>query len=181
MDIKRVKGKKLVLEIGPNVKPQAHYIESWKDAKVLTMDIDEDMKPDIVGDAGNMTYENLFDGILASHVLEHFPYKATMAVLNRWKRALVRGGELHILVPSWEWSARQVLSESPSKALHGHTFAGQVNNFDLHLNMFTMRWLRASFDIMNMKVTTAKTAPYPIMIDGEVMEADQHYIVGVKT
>jgi len=44
-----------VLEIGANVKPQAQLI--WKDAKVLTLDIDPNMKPDIVADAGNMPAE----------------------------------------------------------------------------------------------------------------------------
>lgn len=178
MDIKREEGKKLVLEIGPNVRPQAQLI--FPDAKILTMDIDKQMKPDIVMDAGKMNFKEKFDGILASHVLEHFSYFDIINVLNKWRDALVPQGELHILVPSWEWTARQVLSENPSKALFGHTFAGQVNEWDIHRCMFTMRRLRAVLDKVGFDVIHAKTGEYVLMINGEKETAEQHYAVGVK-
>lgn len=178
MDIKREPGKKLILEIGANVKPQAQEI--YPNDKIVIMDVDKDLKPDILMDAGKMTYKNKFDAILASHVLEHFPYHDTFSVLERWRDALVKGGKLHILVPSWEWSARQVLSESPSKALWGHTFAGLTNEWDVHKCMFTMRNLRYLFDKVGLNVTEARTTKYTLMIYGERMEAEQHYVVGEK-
>lgn len=178
MVIKREPGKKLVLEIGPNIKPQAQYI--FENAKIVTMDIDRKMKPDIVMDAGKINYKDMFDGILASHVLEHFPYYDIISVLQRWVDALVQGGELHILVPSWEWSARNVLSDEPSPALFGHTFAGLTNEWDVHKCMFTMRRLRAVMEKVGLDVTFARTLEYPIMINGKEQKAEQHYAIGVK-
>lgn len=178
MDISREEGKELVLEIGANIRPQAQFI--YPNAKILTMDIDKQLKPDIVMDAGKMNFDSKFDGILASHVLEHFPYFDILTVLDRWKKALVPGGKLHIIVPSWEWSARQVLSEEPSMALFGHTFAGLTNEWDVHKCMFTMRRLRALFDRIELDVVAAKTGTYKLMINGTEQEADQHYICGVK-
>ena len=178
MDIKREPGKKLILEIGANVKPQAKYL--YPDDKIVIMDIDKSLNPDIVMDAGKMDYVNKFDAILASHVLEHFPYHNTIEVLEKWKKALRKDGKLHILVPSWEWTARQVLSESPSKAIWGHSFAGLTNEWDVHKCMFTMRHLRYLFDKVGLNVTEARTTKYTLMIYGERMEAEQHYVVGEK-
>lgn len=178
MDIKREDGKLLILEIGPNVKPQAQDL--YPEAKILTMDIDKKMKPDIVMDAGKINFKDKFDGILASHVLEHFPYWEVTTVLTRWKDALVPGGQLHIIVPSWEWTARNILAEEPSPALFGHTFAGLVNEWDVHKCMFTMRHLRALFEKIGMNVITAKTSKYTLLISGQPQKADQHYVVGEK-
>lgn len=178
MDIKRELDKKLILEIGANVKPQAIHL--YPNDKIVTMDIDKSLKPDIVMDAGKMSYKNKFDAILASHVLEHFSYHDTLDILKLWINALVKGGSLHIIVPSWEWSARQVLSETPSKALWGHTFAGLTNEWDVHKAMFTMKTLRAMLDKAGLNVEEAKTTKYSLMIYGERMEAEQHYVVGTK-
>lgn len=174
---------KEVLEIGANVHPQAKQIPGWENAHVLTLDIDAEQHPDIVADAAQMPdeLENRFDGIFASHVLEHFSYWKTDEVLSGWARCLKPGGELHILVPSWEWAAREVLSERPSPAVLPHSFAGHVNQWDVHLAMFTMRKLRHLFQKAGLSVTHAKTMTYQIRV-GDLGEfpAEEHYICGVK-
>lgn len=175
--------QKLIVEIGANVKPQAQYVPDWQGAKIITLDIDEKMNPDIVADAADMPpelYEKL-DGLLASHVLEHFSYWKTFEVLSGWAKCLKEGGELHILVPSLEWAARQVLSEKPSPAVYAQLYAGQVNQWDVHLTGFTMRKLRQLFEQLGLSVHTARTGVYHIRVGnlGE-FEAEQHYVVGVK-
>lgn len=177
-------GQKLILEIGANQKAQAGFIEQWKGAKVLTLDVDEKQKPDILADAGNMP-SNLklrFDGILASHVLEHFSYWKTEEVLRGWVDCLKDGGELHVLVPSLEWAAREVLSERPSPAVYAQLFAGQVNQWDVHLTGFTMRKLRHIMESVGLSVHTARTGIYHVRVAGfpNEFEALQHYIAGVK-
>lgn len=169
-----------VLEIGGNVRPQAHLI--FPDAKIVTMDIDETLSPDIIADAGNMPEDlrGRFDAIFASHVFEHFPYRREIEVLRGWMDCVKDGGELHIVVPSAEWAAREVLSEKPSPALHGHMLAGQINQWDVHLNIFTMRKLRALFEHVGLSVFRARTGEYAIKINGVDMKAEQHYIAGVK-
>lgn len=167
-----------VLEIGGNVKPQAHII--FPDAKVVSLDVDPAMKPDIVADAGNMpeALHGRFDAIFASHVLEHFSYWKEQDVLKGWIRCLKPDGELHIVVPSAEWAAREVLSEKPSPAIHGHMLAGQVNGWDVHLNIFTMRKLRSLFERVGLTVFRARTGEYSINISGVEYKAEQHYIAG---
>jgi predicted SAM-dependent methyltransferase len=172
----------LVVEIGGNIKPQAHLVPGWDKARIISLDIDPEMHPDIVADAAAMP-EDLYgtlDGVFASHVLEHFRYWQTKNVLLGWVECLKPGGELHILVPSWEWAAREVLSDRPSPALFGHSFAGQVNQWDVHLCMFTMRYLRKLFAECGLSVATAKTLPYQLHVNGQLYEAENHYIMGRK-
>lgn len=178
----------VVVEIGGNIRPQAKVVPYWTEAKVLSVDIDPEQKPDIVADAANL-YETLpeelrgnLDGVFASHVLEHFSYWQTERVLTNWKSCLKDKGELHILVPSWEWAAREVLSEKPSPALFGHSFAGQVNEWDVHLTMFTMRNLRRLFEKIGLSVIRARTGEYALAIGSpdNILKAEQHYIVGVN-
>jgi predicted SAM-dependent methyltransferase len=178
--------QKLVVEIGANQKPQARFIDGWKeekDAKILTLDVDEKQKPNIVADAADMPpelYEKL-DGLLASHVLEHFSYWKTDEVLAGWIRCLKEGGEIHILVPSLEWAAREVLSENPSPAVYAQLYAGQINQWDVHLTGFTMRKLRALLEKSGISVNVARTGVYHLQVGKVgVFEAMQHYISGVK-
>lgn len=178
--------QKLVVEIGGNIKPQAMYVPDWKDAKILSVDIDPEQKPDIVADAAGL-YETLpeeyrgnLDGVFASHVLEHFSYYRTVPVLENWKKCLKEGGQLHVLVPSWEWAAREVLSENPSPALLGHSFAGQVNQWDVHYMMFTMRNLRRLFEKVGLSVIRARTGEYVLNTTAGLQKAEQHYIVGIN-
>lgn len=176
-------GQKLILEIGANKKPQAQYIETWKGAKLLTLDVDIEQHPDIVADAASMPKELIgkLDGLLASHVLEHFSYWKTEEVLQGWINCLKDGGEIHILVPSLEWAAREVLSEQPSPAVYAQLFAGQVNSWDVHLTGFTMRKLRSLMEKCGISVNVARTGVYHVRVGtmGE-FEALQHYVAGVK-
>lgn len=169
-----------VLEIGANVRPQAQIF--FPDAKIVTLDVDESFKPDIVADAANMPKElhGRFDAIFVSHVLEHFSYWREQDILKGWIDCLKDGGELHILVPSAEWAAREVLSDHPSPALHGHMLAGQINQWDVHLNIFTMRKLRVLFERVGLTVFRARTGDYYLHFNGKEYKAEQHYIAGKK-
>ena len=171
-----------ILEIGGYPNPQAYLMPFWKGAEILHLNIDPASGADIVADAANIPteYHRAFDGIFASHVLEHFSYWKSEKVLRGWADCLKDGGELHIVVPSWEWTARQVLSENPSPATYGHSFAGHVNPWDVHYCMFTMRKLRQLFEKIGLSVTHARTGEYTIMVLGKEFKAEQHYIVGVK-
>jgi predicted SAM-dependent methyltransferase len=173
---------KKILEIGGYPKPQAQLMPFWEGAEFLQLNIDPEAKPDILADAENIPpeYHEQFDGVFASHVLEHFSYWNSEKVLAGWVDCLKVGGELHVVVPSWEWTARQVLSENPSPATYGHSFAGHVNPWDVHLAMFTMRRLRHIFEKIGLSVTNARTGPYQIHFLGKVYEAEQHWIAGVK-
>ena len=170
----------LVLEIGANVKPQAQVI--FPDAEIETLDVDPKFNPTHLADAGDMPPHlyGRYDAIVASHVLEHFSYWREQEILNGWIKCLKPDGELHIVVPSAEWAAREVLSDNPSPALHGHMLAGQVNQWDVHLNIFTMRKLRALFNRVGLTVFRARTGEYTISISGVIHKAEQHYVAGKR-
>jgi hypothetical protein len=46
--------------------------------------------------------------------------------------------------------------------------------------MFTMNSLRYFFDKINLNVILAKTTKYKLQINNEIVEAEQHYVVGCK-
>ncbi|MFA5378406.1 MAG: methyltransferase domain-containing protein [Dehalococcoidia bacterium] len=170
----------LVLEIGPNIKPQAQIL--WPEAEIKTLDIDENLKPDYVADAGKMPEElyEKFDAVLASHVLEHFPYWYSVLILKEWAKVLKPGGSLHVVVPSLEWVGKEILAEKPSKALLPHLFGGLTTPYDCHVAGYTMRYLRACFEAAELGVTKAASGDYCIMVQGTPYTAEQHYVCGVK-
>lgn len=173
--------KMLVLEIGAGPKPGAIHI--WKDAQIETLDADEQYKPTYLCSAEKMPEElyNKYDVLLASHVLEHFPHWNTLNVLKEWIKVVKPGtGSLHIIVPSFEWAAEQALSEHPSTAVLPHLFGGITNQWDVHMTAFTMRHLRVLFETAGLSVTRARTGPYNILAYGKVVDAQQHYICGVR-
>lgn len=172
-----------ILEIGAGPKPQAHLLAEYEEAEIVYLDINPQSENlDVIADATLFLpfADESLDGIFASHILEHITFWREFATIVDWARCLKDDGVLHVLVPSWEWVARQVLSEQPSRGLKPLAFAGQTNPWDVHLNMFTMRQLRAMFDKAGLSVTRAITGPLEIMAAGERVTVEQHYIAGRK-
>jgi trans-aconitate methyltransferase len=187
-----------LLEIGPGFRPQAHA--NWPEAEIYYLcspnwKADYEAMPANLrrwydkfegrifqGDAKNLVYAvdgEKFDIVFASHVLEHFPWFATEEVLKTWVNTLLPGGELHIVVPSLEWVADQVImQEQPSKALLPHLFGGLIDEYDVHVTAFTMRYLRAKIEKVGLNCIKAITTNYPIVAGGEVLTSEQHYAVG---
>jgi len=171
-----------ILEIGPGPNPQAARV--WPGSEVETMDMDETANPTYKHDANEMPEElhGKYDYVFASHVLEHFSYKDTVRVLGEWAKALKPGGQLHIVVPSLEWCAREVLEPSGGKSLAVQImlYGGHNNPWDFHMVGFTVRHLRALFDQMGMPVITARSGPCMINAFGTLVESEQHYLCAVK-
>lgn len=69
----------------------------------LNMDIDAHDGVDLVGDVSDLSrFENGSVGaIYASHILEHFEYHRTLAVLKEWARVIEPGGMLYVAVPDF--------------------------------------------------------------------------------
>jgi hypothetical protein len=83
-------------------------------------------------------------------------------------------------VPSLEWCAQQILSDNPSPGLLPLLYAGQVNEWDLHLAGFTMRKLRRDFEAVGLKVNRARSGPLTMLAGGMEVVVEQHYVSGVK-
>lgn len=170
-----------VLEIGGGSNPLAHRI--FEEAEIIYLDVYPKAENlDIIADATfSLPFANgSLDGVFASHILEHITYWREQSTIEEWARVLKEGGSLHIIVPSWEWVAREVLAERPSKGLKPLAFAGQINPWDVHLNMFTMRQLRALMDRAGLAVTRAITGQRDINVIDEPVTTEEHYVAGTK-
>jgi SAM-dependent methyltransferase len=169
-----------VLEIGPGKKPQAHLI--FPKAHITTLDIDTTVPADIHADARHLpdSLHGQFDVVFASHVLEHFPAHETLEVLKEWVKALRPMGQLHVIVPSLEWAAEEILSEQPSPALIGHLYSDSTTPWNVHRTGFTLPMLRHYVRAAGLSVIMAGSGLYPIQHAGQVYRAEQHYVIGVK-
>ena len=172
-----------VLDIGCGSKSWAHKV--WPGAEVVKLDVNgtiEDL--DIVCDARRMPEElyGKFDGALASHVLEHIIHYETMATLMEWRKVLKPGGELHVVVPSFEWAARQLIEEEkPSRAVQLHLHGAQRGPWDIHFTSFSSRMLCSIVTYAGFEVKSINTGPFTIEINGEKFESEQHRVVAVKS
>lgn len=87
-----------VLEVGPGAG-HATWLLRALGYKVSTLDIAEDLNPDIVGDVTNLDIEdNHFDCVLAAEVLEHIPYDEFETALKELGR--VSKGPAVITLPA---------------------------------------------------------------------------------
>ena len=75
------------------------------------------------------------DEIVASHILEHFPYEDTMDVLRDWVRALKPGGLLKVAVPDFKWLAKAYLAQHDVN-IQGIVMGGHTDENDHHGSIF---------------------------------------------
>lgn len=84
-EVLRLKSKN-ILEIGAGNKTVSNYLKN-QGLKVIVLDMDEELKPDIVGDVLKMPFEdNSFDVVLCAEVLEHLPFEKFEKGLAELKR-----------------------------------------------------------------------------------------------
>lgn len=75
-----------VLEIGIGDKTVASFLKS-RGIVVTTLDINEELKPDVVGSVLTMPFQdNSFDVVLCAEVLEHLPFEKFAEGLKEIKR-----------------------------------------------------------------------------------------------
>lgn len=180
-----------VLEIGANVLPIAKgiYTEESVGEEVRITYLDADPNLDGVDVVHELSYPDSplpftagkFDAIMASHILEHIPYFNELQAVKDWARCLKVGGTLNVIVPSWEFVARQVLSEESNMYIKPYAFGGLTSPWDVHVNMFTMNMLRSIFVAAGLSVVRARTGSRTIQsFDNPEYLVEQHYIAGVK-
>lgn len=76
--------------------------------------------------------------IKAAHVLEHFSWRETVRILERWLSILAPGGMIHIEVPNLSWQCRAVLNhELPWSQMVDYIFGGQDYEGNYHKTAFT--------------------------------------------
>lgn len=99
----------------------------------------EDVYP--LSDYGDESCEE----VRASHILEHFSHRETVAVLREWIRVLKPGGWLKIAVPDFEYLAREYLQGEIELPLQGYCMGGQTDENDYHKAIFDADGLTDTF------------------------------------
>lgn len=120
------------------------------------------------------------DGMFATHVLNHIPYRACKEVLYDWSRVMKPDGLLHVIVPSFEWLARQVLQEDIKPHIRPLLFGMQTDEFSIGLNALTMLELRRLMQMADFRVIKARVGSVDVVVGDDTHLAEQHYVVGTK-
>lgn len=101
-------GDKLIADIGSG--PISPYMS---EGKVVSFDIREDVKPDVVCDVRKLPVpDETFDIVFSSHVLEHFAWGKVQTILKEWSRVLKTGGELRLVLPNLRHVAQRLLDDN---------------------------------------------------------------------
>lgn len=103
----KVPGKKLIADLGSGpVSPQ------FDDGKVISFDIREEVKPDVICDLRRIPVpDQVFDIVFSSHTLEHFSFQALDKIIKEWTRILKVGGELRLIVPNLRYVAKRLYED----------------------------------------------------------------------
>ena len=119
-------------------------------------------------------------GLFTHWILNRVPYGYTQGVLKDWARCLKANALLYVIVPSFEWLAREVLQERMSPYVRPLLFGTQKDEYSTGMNALTMYELRLLFDEAGLKTVKARVGKMDIEIGDEIFEIEQHQIVGVK-
>lgn len=93
-------------------------------------------------DATKLPYEdNSVDEIYASHVLEHWDFNHTQAVLAEWVRVLRPNGRMRIAVPDFDWILR-AYTQGVQAPIEGYLLGGHIDENDVHHAIFNRDKLR---------------------------------------
>jgi len=133
-----------ILHVGCGGSPLPEMFDEWHEVR---LDIDPDVRPDVVASMLNLPEMGLFDCVYSSHNLEHVYSHEVPIALAQWKRVLKPNGYLHVNVPDLEGltASEDVLYESS---------AGPITSLDM---IYGMRKLTATNPHMQHK--TGFTAP----------------------
>jgi predicted SAM-dependent methyltransferase len=117
----------------------------YKPDGYLTVDIDPNVKPDIVADITKLDsiQTNSCDEVVAGHVLEHIDWPNTFLAFAEFARVLKTGGELKVAVPDLGALFRMLLSGDSAFHVVGLIYGvgGRVNKFEQHRYGFTIGML----------------------------------------
>lgn len=80
--------------------------------------------------------DNSVEAIYSSHSLEHISKHQVPGTLNEWKRVLMPGGELQLLVPDLDWCIRHFLSNPTTGWELDIIFGHQAHDGEYHKTGF---------------------------------------------
>ena len=145
-----------ILEIGVGTKFTSNYLKS-KGYEVLTIDIDPEKNPDIVGNIVEIDLEGSFDHVLAFEVFEHIPFEDFKKVLGKVSTICTKN--LLMSVPRNEKVWFNLSLELPGQKYHNFRMAtrrGKIitrnHNWEVDYPPYSKRMLERTFNDYNYSV-----------------------------
>lgn len=133
-------GEKLIADIGSG--PISPYM--LDEGKVVSFDIREEAKPDVVCDVRRIPVpDQQFDIVFSSHTLEHFGWTGVDKVLKEWCRILKVGGELRLVVPNLRYTAKRLVEDEVLPTDLWVLYGEQDYPKNFHATGFTPKILKA--------------------------------------
>lgn len=133
------KGNLLIADIGAG-----EMSPDLPEGQVVTFDIREETKPDVVCDVRFLPVEDqTFDMVFSSHVLEHFSWTVSDKVLREWSRVLKVGGELRLVLPNIRYVAKRLLEDQIHPYDYWVLYGEQTYPKNFHETGFTPNTIRA--------------------------------------
>lgn len=133
------------------------------------MDIKKLEGIDVVGDARNLPFEdNLLDEIYGHWVLEHFAYRDIPDLLLEWKRALKKGGMVHMVTNN----GAAHLKAYHDKVINIHELNRMIFGIDL-----TNKNVHTGIEDLHKTFWTEELAKYffrPVFREVEILEQWKH-------
>lgn len=84
--------------------------------------------------------DNSVDEIRASHVLEHFDHRESVAALREWVRVLKPGGRIRLAVPDFAYIVKSY-DEGKEEPIAHYLFGSQIDPNDYHKTVYDKRRL----------------------------------------
>ena len=125
--------------------------------------------------------DNSVDEIRASHILEHFGHRQTMAVLQDWVRALKPGGRLRVAVPNFDYIVDRYKDGQSNEPLEMFLMGGHTDPNDVHGAIFNRNKLKTLFKAVNLRrvkvwadnVKDCASLPVSLNIEGYKHRTDE--------
>ena len=111
--------------------------------------------------------------VFAFYAATKIPFDIEQQIMDNWSNALVDGGTLHIIVPSFEYLCRMGLQDSMEPWVKAMLLNAA--------NHYTMKQLRIMMNRSGMKVLKAKTGVGEIeLAPGMQVVLEQHYVAAIN-
>lgn len=158
-------GVKTVLHTGCSGHPLPAYLEGCRETRV---DIDPACNPDIVASITDLGEIGQYDIVLCSHTLEHVYGHEVPVALSEFRRVLVEGGHVVILVPDLEdiKPTHEVIGEAPGlqitgmDLIYGLSSCVEQSSHWAHKTGFTRQTLEDAMNKAGFSEVAVKRIPY---------------------
>lgn len=156
---------KHVLHTGCSGHPLPEYLAGCRETRC---DIDPLCNPDIVASITDLGDIGQFDIVLCSHTLEHVYHHEVPVALSEFRRVLVDGGSVVILVPDLEdvKPTNEIIGEAPGlkitglDLIYGLSSCVAQSPHWAHKTGFTQQTLTDALKAAGFKEPTVKRIPY---------------------